>query len=292
MCHVSCPCSVCNDGYKSSSTRSSQVLRSSGALELSVQGCLAEPGNAGAAAALQSLLRSFASPPLDVTRALSVATAVDKWSGLLSAEQRPPPELLTAAQQAISAVLASILAAPTVADASAATAGKQQGADAQAAIAAARTAADVAMAAKDAAVTRRRLLQLTERQLAGGSADQDPSAAAATAAADTAALVTFTEQRVRVWHRAMLSVKSCCCKRKGRIKGALGLAADQTLHWLLLQALQLMTAGGASGGSKHSAALDAYKSEDAALAAQVTMQLEDPLSTIKTLCSLWTPVCA
>lgn len=165
---------------------------------MSVQGCLTEAGNAGSAAALQSLLSSFASPPLDFTRAVSMATAVQNWRGVLTAEQRPPPELLTAAQQAISAVLASILVAPPTADTSATTAGKQEGADAQAAIDAAQTAADAAMAAKDAAVTRRRLLQLTERQLAGGSANQDPSAAAATAAADTAALVSLTEQRMRV----------------------------------------------------------------------------------------------
>lgn len=212
MCSASCPCSVCSDGYKSSSTRSSQVLRSSGALELSVQGCLAEPGSAGTAAALEPLLRSFAAPPLDVTRTLSVAAAVDHFRGLLTAEQRPPPELLTAAQQAVSAVLTSILATLSAADASAATAGKQQGADAQAAIAAARAAADAAAAPKDAAATRRRLLQLTERQLAGDGADADDSAAAETAAAATAALVTLTEQRARVRLQDFsIAADQCCC---------------------------------------------------------------------------------
>ena len=70
----------------------------------------------------------------------------------------------------------------------------------------------------------------------------------------------------------MLLVTCCCCRGKDWKKGALGLAADQTLHWLMSQALQLMTAGGQSGGAKHCAALDAYKSEDAALAAQVSPQ--------------------
>lgn len=51
------------------------------------------------------------------------------------------------------------------------------------------------------------------------------------------------------------------------------LTADHLLHWLVSQALQLMTAGGGSSGPQRSAAFDAYKSEDAALAAQVTVQL-------------------
>jgi hypothetical protein len=71
-----------------------------------------------------------------------------------------------------------------------------------------------------------------------------------------------------------------------RKKGGLRFAADQTLHWLLSQALQLMTAGGQSGGAKHSAALEAYKSEDAALAAQVTVQPHWlPMLATRSLCS-------
>jgi hypothetical protein len=63
----------------------------------------------------------------------------------------------------------------------------------------------------------------------------------------------------------------------GQEEGIFGkLTADQSLHWLLSQALQLMTASGQSGGAKHSAALDAYKSEDAALAAQVTAKSHRP----------------
>ena len=193
------------------------MFRSSRALELSLQGCLAEPagsaaGGDAAGAALQSLLAACAAPPLDAGRAPGLAASLGQWRGLLAGDGKAPPrELLAAAQRALgvvaSALVAPLSAPPATSRQAAAAAG-----DPEAALVAVRRAAAAAAAPKEAAAARRSLLQLTERRLGGapsGVSDESPTQQSC---AGVDGLVAYAEQRLRVSFLCFLFNQPALCR--------------------------------------------------------------------------------